>query len=471
MRTSSSIASIPNPTPLLFLVTAIAILAWPDAVGITALTVIALIVLPLAVALLARSPQASIVAIIVASAVPRLFIPIGGLKARPEHIVSGLMLLALPFLWKKQTQPVQWIKADYWAIAFVALMLFSSAIMSVAPLQTTKWALQQILALLPYFLLRVLITDWARFRVAFRTLVISGAVTLIYAVISFYSYVLFGSSFGVATDQYASDIPATYGLQYEGNILGAYGAAFTILMLVLYMQKREPKFLFGYALCGLASVCVSLSRAALGAAVLVIAVTGYIAFRRKLLDRKVVFRIAAATLATALLLSPLILQHFQERFSTVDISDVTSDPNTLTRAVTTVSALDEVAKHPLFGGGISSFQLAFDWQDFGTEWEGDAWIGNTELRILHDTGIAGLIAFIGFLFLLVRQARKLLKNKFKIELLALLLSGLVYCITFQTTEGTLLAFPWVLLGLIGCAVSIMYREESAGKLSLENARS
>lgn len=470
MRTGSSIASIPNPTPLLFLVTAIAILVWPDAVGITALTVIVAIALPAAVMILARSPQAAIVALIVASAIPRISVQIGGLNARPEHVVSGLMILAVPFLWKKRTQPVQWIKADYWAMAYLVFMLFSSAIMSIAPLQTTKWAVQQVLATLPYFWLRVLITDWERFRLAFKTFLIVGVVTLIYAVVSFYSYVFFGSSFGVEIEQYG-DIPATYGLQYEANILGAYGAAFAIVMLVLYLQKRERKFLFGYAFCGLAAVGVSLSRAALGAVVLLILATVLFAVRRKLLDRGIFFRIATATLATALILSPLLMHHFEERFSTVDVSDVTSDPNTLTRAVATVSALDEVTKHPIFGGGASSFQLAFSWEELGPDWEGTAWIGNTELRVLHDAGIVGLVAFAGFLVLLVRQALKLLRRKLNVELVALLLSGLVYCITFQTTEGTLLSFPWVQLGLIGCAVSLMTRGESAEHMQIKGATS
>jgi hypothetical protein len=37
-----------------------------------------------------------------------------------------------------------------------------------------------------------------------------------------------------------------------------------------------------------------------------------------------------------------------------------------------------------------------------------------------------------------------------------MLGALVYSLTFQATEGTLLAFSWIHLGLIGCAVSIYY---------------
>jgi O-antigen ligase len=74
----------------------------------------------------------------------------------------------------------------------------------------------------------------------------------------------------------------------------------------------------------------------------------------------------------------------------------------------------------------------------------------------------GLAAFVIFVLSLVWLAWKALKRESSPELIALLAGGVVYCITFQATEGTLLAFPWVHLGLIGCAVSIMGRREKHG---------
>src|ERR1041385_6077971 len=133
-------------------------------------------------------------------------------------------------------------------------------------------------------------------------------------------------------------------------------------------------------------MAVSLSRAALGAAGLVFVLTGLIEWKRGLLNRKRVLNVGIACLGALLCVGPFVLRHYTERFSTVDISDPTSDPNTLTRAVQTISAIDEIAKHPVFGGGTSSFQLAFDWQNLGTGWEDQGWIGNTELRVLHDSG-------------------------------------------------------------------------------------
>jgi len=458
MKPGSSVAPIPNPTPLLFFITAIALLVWPDAAGITALTVAGGIVVPVALVAMAKSPQVAIGALVAAAAMPRLAIDIMGLKARPEHLITGLLICVVPFIWKKRAQPVEWIGPDYWLIAYIALIFFSSAFMSVEPGQTTKWAIQQTFAILPYFFLRIFIVDRRDFRWAFNALLAVGAVTLGYAILCFYSHIFLGSTFGVEVEQYG-EIAAIYGLQFEANILGGYSAALAAMMLTMYLWQREQKFLIGCTFFGLVAVTISLSRAALIAAVVVMSIVGLLAFMRRLIDRKVVFNFAAASLGAALLVAPFVVQHYIKRFSTVEIADPTADPNTLTRAVQTVAALDEIAKHPIFGGGTASFQLAFDWQKLGVGWEDQGWIGNTELRVLHDTGIVGLITFAIFVVSLVWFARKALKRESSPKLIALLAGGLVYCITFQATEGTLLAFPWVHLGLIGCAVSIMSREK------------
>jgi len=167
---------------------------------------------------------------------------------------------------------------------------------------------------------------------------------------------------------------------------------------------------------------------------------------------------------------PAVAPQYIERFNTVDIGEPAMDPNTLTRVVQVSTAFDEVTKHPFMGGGTSSFQLAFDWQSLGEDWEEQGWIGNTEMRVLHDTGIVGLAVFVAFLLLLYRQSRKVLKSESSPELVALLASAVVYCVSFQATEGTLLAFSWVHLGLIGCAISIFVAsEKSYGNQALQGA--
>ncbi len=409
-----------------------------------------------------KRPEAAAFVLIAASAVPKIFIEIGGLKSRPEHIIGGLLIFVVPFVWKKREQPVLWIFPDYLLLAYVSLNFVSSAFLSVSPAQTVKWAVQQTLAILPYFWLRILIADRKKFRQAFEFLLWIGAATAGYAVICFYSYVFLGTALGVEVEQYG-DVAATYGLQYEANLLGAFSGALSVMMLAMYVQENSRKYLIGFSFFALTAMIVSLSRGALGATFIGFLAVVWFSFKKKLLTRKVMLSAAAAGLAAVLLVAPFVIVHFVDRFSTVEISDPTADPNTLTRAIQTITAIDEVANHPIFGGGTSSFQLAFDWQSLGetltTGWEDQGWIANTELRVLHDTGIVGLAAFSLFVVSLAWQARGVLKKQNFPELAALLTGSLVYCVSFQATEGTLLAFVWVQLGLVGCAISLMKRAE------------
>ena len=52
-----------------------------------------------------------------------------------------------------------------------------------------------------------------------------------FALLCFYANLLVGSEVGVDIEQYKG-IPATYGLQYEGNILAAYCGALAVMMMI-----------------------------------------------------------------------------------------------------------------------------------------------------------------------------------------------------------------------------------------------
>ncbi len=468
MKIGSSTASIPNPTPLLFLMAAIALLRWPDASGTTALLVAAAVAVPIAVFWMSYSAAGAIIALVIGSAAPRLYVEIGGLKARPEHVICGVLCISILFLRKKRSQPIRWIWPDYLLMAYAALNLFSSLFMSIDPRQTVKWALQQVLIILSYFFLRVLVEDRAALHKAVMTLLAVGAATVAYGIICFYSNLLFGTEFGMTIGQYG-DTSAPYGLQYEANLLGSYSGALCVMMLVMYLYDHRRRFLVGFALA-LAGMAISLSRGALGATFIGFSAVAIFGFKNLLLTREVRAKLSKATFCALLVVLPAVVPQYAGRFSTIDIGEPTVDPNTLTRVVQVTSAFDEVLKHPMLGGGTSSFQLTFDWQSLGEEWEDQGWIGNTEMRVLHDTGIVGLVVFGAFLVSLYRRSRKVLKLESNPELVALLASALVYCVSFQATEGTLLAFSWVHLGLIGCAISIFFAsKDEYGKEARQSA--
>ncbi len=449
MKIGSSIASVPNPTAVLFLVTATALLIWPDAAGLIALLVVALIAGTFGAFWLSRSPGVAVAAMITASAMPRLFVEIGGLKARPEHLVCGLMVFLAPFWWRHRPEPVKWHKFDYILVAYLGMQVFSSVVMSIDPMQTIKWAVQQIIVVMAYFLLRILLVDKASFRRAFDALLMVGMLASVYAIVSFYSNLLFGTDFGVQLDQYGTT-PATYGAQFEANLLGSTCGATCAMMLMMFLRTKERKYLLGFSIT-FTAMAISLSRGALAGSLLALALVAY--RNRSHFDRARVGRLALAMLGITIVVAPAIYGIWSERFSTVEISDLSSDDTTRDRLVTVALAGEGIAEHPLAGNGTSSYQLQYTDEAFG-EADQPGWIPNTETRILYDTGVVGFGLFIAFCWFLGARVKRLLKKTPVLELEALVLAFAVYCVSFQFTEGTLLAFTWVHLGLIACAIDL-----------------
>ena len=459
MKIFSPTRSVPDPTPLLF--AAAAALAWvllsrdPGPAGPWVLGALIVPAAGAVIYVLSRHVGAALWALPATAVMSRFYLEMGGLKARPEHILIGLLCVAAIFHWRRRTGPVRWIVADYFLLAYIGMNLFSSLEMSIAPTQTLKWAIQQTLVIMAYFLLRVLAGEPETFRRAVRVLVAVGALEGAYAVVCFYSNLLFKTTFGVEVDQYGT-FPGTYGTHYEANILGAVSGACLVMALVMYFQERRRSYLLAVGLT-YAGLIIALSRAAIIASAIAVAVLFFAGRRIRLIDWRGIKAVGVTLLAASLLLASAIIPLYLERFSTVEVSDISADPDTALRVVTIGMAIEDIAEHPILGNGTASFQLLVSSRELGLgDVDAGAWIGNTEMRVLHDTGAVGLAIFLCFLIYLAVPAWKLLGKEHHPELLALMLAALVYSMTFQATEGTLLAFSWVHLGLIACAISIYY---------------
>jgi O-antigen ligase len=462
MNSLSPSRTVPDPTPVLFLI-AISLALTPFVADeSTRLLLLGAILLPAGLWMfqwLTVSAEAGIALLVLAAAIPRGSVDVGGLNARPEHVAAGLLCLALPLLMRRTPREVPWIFADYLLAAYVGLNILSSILMSPEPSQTLKWSVQQTLAILPYFFLRVLAADERGIRRAFRVFLLVGALAAAYGVVSYYSNFFLGTEFGVGVDQYGA-IPATYGTQYEANILGAYCGACSVAMLAMYVQEKRKIYLVGYAIT-LAGMAVSLSRGALGATLIGLAVLAYSARKLGLLDRRIVLRAGMATLWVCILILPVLAARYSERLSTLDVTDPSADENTLVRLVQFAAAVENIANSPVLGNGTASFQLLFAQETAETDiGAATPWIANSELRILHDTGVVGFAVFVLFIGSLARQSLRRLKHTADPVLLALLVSAVVYAASFQATEGTILAFTWVHLGLIACAVAVPRSLES-----------
>jgi O-antigen ligase len=452
MKSPSRSTAIPDPTPFLFLMAATLTWGLFAADETTRLVLVGLALLAPGVWLLCRlatNAAAGVVLLVGAVAISRSFVEIGGLRARPEHIAVGLLCLTLPFLLRRRSQPLPWILADYLLAVYVGLNVFSSLFMSIAPAKTLAWSMQQVLAIMPYFFLRILAGDPDGFRRAFRIFLWAGVLEGAIGILCFYSNLLLNTQFGIEPGQYGA-IPGIFGTVLEANILGAYCGATCVILLALYLQQPRRLLLVGFGIT-LAGMAISLSRAALGGTLFGFAVLAVYAWRTKLLNRRVLWAVAVAVMWVGIITLPALIPRYVERFSTLEASDITADPNTAFRVVQAASAIDGIMKSPVFGNGTASFQLEFSGEQIGAAF---GWISNSELRILHDTGVVGLGVFLLFLGTLARRSWKLLRREARPALLALLVSTVVYCVTFQLTEGTLMAFTWIHLGLLACALCL-----------------
>ncbi|HST79017.1 MAG TPA: O-antigen ligase family protein [Verrucomicrobiae bacterium] len=455
MESRSVIRDVPDPTPWLFaLAAAVACAIWFIDRGPVQVVILALAVAPAVLAFvyfLGANVYVGTVCLIAATATPRAAIAVSGVNVRPEQVLAGFLCLTLPWAWNAREGKIEWLRADWLLGSYMVINLVSSWFMSIDPKQTTRWALQQLLAIAPYFILRIVAGREETFRRAFRALLIIGAVEGLYATVAIFANKLFGAGFGLSTDQYEG-MPAVYGTQFEPNILGSYCAACAVMMAVMYLKQKNRWYLIGYML-SFSGMAVSFARASVLAYMAVISLLLLGGLYKRWINWPTLRRLVLATAIVAVVLSPLLVASYVERFSTVQVTDVTADPNTFTRAVQLAIGAQQFLDHPILGNGTASFQLLFDWQSLGPDWEEQGWLGNTEVRVLHDTGIVGFGLFTGFLISLALAARKILRSMEAPELLALVAACGIYLITFQATEGTILGFSWVHLGLIGCGVA------------------
>jgi O-antigen ligase len=406
-------------------------------------------------------PYGALVILIGMSAMPRFFVEIFGWKARPEHFAVLIVSLVVCIWLLRSNRKIQLQTPDYCVLAYVAFNYVSSAFGSSSPSEALRWALLNNLAILPYFLIRLLVRNAETFRKAFRILLAVGIAESAYGILCYFSHQAFGTTVGVSVGHYLSDVSVPYGSLAEPNLFGAYAGCTAVLALVVYLFGERR---FGYLMCffvaSLAAV-LSLSRAALVA--LVVAV-GWVYWRAR--HARVGHRSRAATLVVAvglilLIVGPAVGGVVQQRFGDVFSQGLTEDTTAL-RLIETYQALQEFSEHPLIGTGTASLQLSFDWGKYIPDWGiYQSWVGNITVRILHDSGLLGMAAFLGFLGSLCWKIRLGLRGRTSRApmLVALSAGALLYAISFQATDGTLGAFPWVHLGLLSSAV--MLREHSS----------
>jgi hypothetical protein len=432
----------------------------------------------LAIAILAISmwnwPFGAVLTLLIASAMPRFTWTVAGLHVRPEHLAIGLIAGILLLHSRRRNSGVYatWRAFDLWLLSYLAVNFLTSAFMSPEPHLTLRWALLSAFGVAPYFLVRWLVVEEDTLVSVFRLLLVVGIAEAAYGTLSFFSYQIFNTRFGIELEQYGS-MPGTYGTQFEANLFGSYTACCALMCLTGYFLDQKTRrrwYLWGFSITILGTF-ISLARAVFLAFPIAGAFVTWLAARKGRFQMRGMLALAGVLVAVLLLFGPVILQSLQERFSTLNASEIGEDETTARRLVGITVALSDVGAHPWFGTGTNSFRLLFDWADYwplpqtleGDEDERGAWIGNTPVRILHDTGIIGLTVFGGFLLTLLSAVRRAVRHaqpSVRMIMIALASGLILYAITFQATDATTLSFAWIHIGLIATATTVVQKEQS-----------
>jgi O-antigen ligase len=424
----------------------------------TALLLGGTIALLLVLFLVARpSPWGGLALVAAASAMCRFTVNIGGLNARPEHFAIALAAAFLGWWLLRQHSRPQLATFDCLLLAYLGMQYFSSAFMSPEPRMTLRWATMSALAVVPYFLFRFALRSGRQVRSGLTLLLTVGCIEAAYGVVSFISNYIFGTEFGMEIGQYEK-FAGTYGTQFEANLFGAYCGASALMFLAMYINgERQRRYLAGFMITVLA-LAVSLSRAAMAGFGLGCIFIFYRALRSGRLRWSAIAPLVGAAALGILVLSPALVPRLIVRVSTLKADDVLQDPTTLGRISSYYAAYRNIVVHPVLGNGTNSFKLLTQAP------EGfDLWVGNTPVRVLHDTGIVGLAIFSAFVIALVRHGRRVVRQGGELSepMFALLAGASLYLVSFLAAEPTILAFPWVHLGLIAAGAAAAHAGGSA----------
>ncbi len=409
------------------------------------------------VVLLIRWPYGALGMLMAAAAVPRYQLSISSWNAKPEHLTAAACgLILLLGIWHGDLTWRKLHKVDFLLLSFLALSFFSSYVASPDRAATLRWSLLMTIAMCPFFLLPQMVGTQEQLEKAMKILLFVGAAEALFGILCFLSYLLFGTEIGVTFFFYLDFIPGIHGSQWEPNIFGSYCACFAVMFLFYYLAGGRTRawYLAGFLITSV-GVLLSLARQGWGCLILVGGMVVLYHHRRTKIQWKRLAPIGVGVLAT-LLIGVSLMRDLPERIASLAVGQVADDPTILHRLKYLALAVEDIREHPVIGLGSSSFQLLYeDQDDLGVS---SAWLGNLFLRIIHDTGIIGMIVFGWFLVELGRKAWHVLRSSShdpaSTAVGALTAGGIVMLIAYQLTDASALGFTWIHFGLLAAALRI-----------------
>jgi hypothetical protein len=390
-----------------------------------------------------------------------------GWKVRPDHLIVGATMLAwfLRRPLRKKRLDTAATRADFLVAGFLAANWLSSLLLSPDPRLTLRWAFLLTIAAAPYFLVRFLGTGGSHVRRLLSWLLIAGILEACLGLVCFGLHKEYGTVTGMQPAKYEGDIPALYGTLHDSNSFGEYtGACAAMFLALLIFGGRRLRYWYGAGLVlTTIAMAVSMARSCILAFSVAACCLVYLATRTSSLSRPKAVKLLFAVGASLVVSWAAVGMAVSTRLTGSTFSDLTVDSSYLGRASEILTALPDIAQHPILGNGTGSYAVLTPAPALGLYS-----IENIFVSALHDTGFVGLTGLLVLIVFLYRKVGSLIavaQNWRRAVLAALAGASLFNLIAFQMSPALLLTFPWITLGLLVSMIQIVDQESKVAVVS------
>ena len=449
---------------------------------------------PIFVAVCAVWPAVGVVALIVACALDRVAIGVGGANVRPDEVaalaLAGALLVRLaltprscsPSLasgrggWGEQAQrsgakrclarragravPIPLLASllAYWGANLLSSLVAGGDIARGLSLDVITLDL-----IVLYVALAGYLSSPGRLIGAVRLWLGVAAVEAVVGALAFALYLSRHAAGPGIQLEPVTGAPMVYGTLYEADIFGSYMSAAFLIALALATDETVRHKTSLYIVCALAALGLLLSgaRSAWGATVLgAVLLLALLRLGRGGRRTRLALRFTGGLVAVAVVVgvglafAPSSVTHalWARAQGLLNFGSGSGYGRVLLYKV----ALAEWRAHPLLGTGPGSFSYRLP----GDTAPGPAWLPNLTLQVLHDTGVLGLLALLwlcaAFYVTTLRALWRAPAGPLRTALGGLIAAITALLIAFQLTPGFTLGYTWALLAL-GVAASSAVR--------------
>jgi O-antigen ligase len=433
---------------------------------------------PIFVAVCVVWPAVGVVTLIVACALDRVAIGVGGSNARPDEVaalaLAGALLVRLA-LTPRSCSPSptsgrgsRGVRAvhipllapllAYWGANLLSTLVAGGNVARGLSLDAITLDL-----IVLYIALAGYLNSPGRLIGAVRLWLGVAAVEAVVGALAFALYLgRHAAGPGIQLEP-VTGAPMVYGTLYEADIFGSYMSAAFLIALALATDETVRHKTPLYIVCALTALGLLLSGArsawgatVLGAALLLALLRLGRGSRRTRLARRFMGGLVAVAVVVGvgLAFAPSSVTHalWTRARGLLDFGSGSGYGRVLLYKV----ALAEWRAHPLLGTGPGSFSYRLP----GDTAPGPAWLPNLTLQVLHDTGVLGLLAMLwlcaAFYVTTLRALWRAPAGPLRTALGGLIAAITALLIAFQLTPGFTLGYSWALLAL-GVAASSAVR--------------